>query len=478
VTESIVPKTQEFRNRLFQLFRFRADATMDLIDAVAGSNHDSLVKVSLSPLFRRTFSSITDVTDNIFRRKPNEIPSEQELREDHLKLSQLLAKSCPAPGKRGFTLWATDCTAKPRIYSRKVADRSIVHAPNHIPGQKPITVGHEYSLVVYLPENEEDRNAHWCCPLSIQRVKSHETGPKVGFEQVRMLVSETAFQQELCVNVADAAYSTKYHILNGASIPNLIQIFRLRSNRNLYHKPTSPTGKKRRGRPMSYGELFRLNTPPQADEETQFEKVTASGKRWTVHLSRWTNVLTRGNKTDHMEKYPFDVVRVQVFDEAGKLVFKKPLWLMVSGKRRSELTCKQIYESYAQRYDIEHCFRFGKQKLLLAQPQTPDTRHEENLAWVTMLSYAMLYHTRRLAVEVKYPWEKRKVTAIAKTVPVTQVQRDYVRIIREIGTPARVPKPRGKSSGRSKGTQIPKRKDHPIVKKTVNRPKQEVLVAA
>jgi hypothetical protein len=31
-----------------------------------------------------------------------------------------------------------------RAYATMVADRTIVHAPNHVPGQKPITVGHEY----------------------------------------------------------------------------------------------------------------------------------------------------------------------------------------------------------------------------------------------------------------------------------------------------------------------------------------------
>jgi hypothetical protein len=35
-----------------------------------------------------------------------------------------------------------------------------VHAPNHIPGQKSITVGHEYGRVVYLPEDAEDQKAH------------------------------------------------------------------------------------------------------------------------------------------------------------------------------------------------------------------------------------------------------------------------------------------------------------------------------
>jgi hypothetical protein len=455
--ESIVAKTQHFRNRLFRLFKFRASATMDLIDALAGSSHESMVKVSLSPLFRRKYPSITDVADNMFRSKAETNLSDEELQKEHLKISHLLTGECPPPGNRGFTLLATDCTAKPRIYSSTVTDRTIVHAPNHVPGQKPITVGHEYSLVIYLPEDEGDRNAHWSCPLSVRRVQSHETGPEVGLEQIESLVTKAAFEHELCVHVSDTAYSTNHWIVGGASIPNLIHIARMRKNRTLYRQPTS--AKKRRGRPTIYGKAFKLSDPPESDEETVFEKIRASGKRWTLRLSRWNNVLTKG------VQHPFDAVRIQAFDDKGRLLFKKPLWVMVTGQRRRELTSRQVCESYLQRYDIEHCFRFGKQKLLLAKSQTMDTRHEENLMWVTMLSYVSLYQARHLAIETRYHWERRKKITVVKTEPATQVQRDYERIIREIGTPARISKPRGKSPGRQKGTVVPHRQVHPIIQK-------------
>lgn len=458
----IVSKAKNFRTQLFSLFKFRADATMDLLDAIAGSGHDSIVKTSLSPLFRRQYPSITDVADNMFRRKAEENPSEEQTLEEHCKISRLLAKNCPPPGERGFTLLATDCTAKPRIFASKVEDRSVVHAPNHVPGQKPITIGHEYSFVVYLPENEEDKNAHWACPLSVRRVRSDETGPQVGFEQVKMLVSSTDFQSELCVNVADAAYSTRHWIVEGDPIPNLIHISRLRSNRILYRQPLPIEETKSRGRPVSYGEPFRLCSPPTSDEEMLFERTTPSGKSWSIHIARWENVLTKGGR---MEKIPFDVVRVQVFDKEGHRIFKNSLWLMVAGRRRKELTLREVYECYAQRYDIEHLFRFGKQKLLFARSQTPDTRHEENLMWATTLSFAMLYHVRRLAVEIKHPWERHKVLNISRTIPVSQVQRDYNRIIQGIGTPARIPKPRGKSAGREKGKEVPHRTPCPIIRK-------------
>ena len=47
----------------------------------------------------------------------------------------------------------------------------------------------------------------------------------------------------------------------------------------------------------------------------------------------------------------------------------------------------------------------------------------------------------------------------------TTVQRDFVRIISVVGTPAKTPKPRGYSPGRLPGTSVPPRQRHPVLKK-------------
>lgn len=98
----------------------------------------------------------------------------------------LLAEECASSAlQNDVALFAIDCTANPRIYADKVRDRTIVHAPNHVPGQKPITVGHEYSVLVYLPDQEEDKEKHWVVPLSVKRVASHQSGSEVGLLQQR-----------------------------------------------------------------------------------------------------------------------------------------------------------------------------------------------------------------------------------------------------------------------------------------------------
>lgn len=130
MTNTNIEDFRNFRNHLFGLFKYRADSTFDLIDAIAGQNtKESSVKLSLSNLFRRSYSSITDAVDNLFRRMPKGVPNLQEMAEDQLKITQLFAKACSQPHSRPFALFAVDCSSNPRIYSEKLEDRGYVHQP-------------------------------------------------------------------------------------------------------------------------------------------------------------------------------------------------------------------------------------------------------------------------------------------------------------------------------------------------------------
>ena len=101
----------------------------------------------------------------------------------------------------------------------------------------------------------------------------------------------------------------------------------------------------------------------------------------------------------------------------------------------------QAYQAYCQRYDLEHFFRFGKTKLLLDRYQTPCVEHEEHWWQVVCLAYIQLWLAAPLAVWFPRPWERYAVTEAARAVPGPgQVQRQFERIIRQLGTPAQLPK--------------------------------------
>lgn len=126
---------------------------------------------------------------------------------------------------------------------------------------------------------------------------------------------------------------------------------------------------------------------------------------------------------------------------------------MVSGKKRLELSLQNIFDAYRQRFDIEHFFRFGKNKLLMDKSQTPDVEHEEAWWQINMIAYVQLYLARDLAKNAPKPWEKYLETfkSSSSKISPTQVQKDFGRIIQTFGTPALPPKRLKNAPGRQKG---------------------------
>ena len=206
---------------------------------------------------------------------------------------------------------------------------------------------------------------------------------------------------------------------------------------------------------------------------------TRKGQVYTVQLEGWHDLLRRGSRPHPMQTHPFTLVRARVVDEAGHPIFTRPMWLTVIGARRQELSLVDIWHAYRQRYDLEHFFRFGKQRLLMDAYQTPETTHEEHWWTLVQLAYWQLWLARDLAEKLPRPWERFhprfKATRDGRDTESdhsgtvspspSDVQRDMARILRQFGTPARCPKPRGKSPGRSPGQRPGKRTRHPVIKK-------------
>ncbi len=103
-------------------------------------------------------------------------------------------------------LFGVDTTPALRPYAKTLSDKGIVYTPNNTPGNKPIGVGHSYSVLAHLPENNEA--FPWLLPLDIKRVKSDEKGSTVGMAQMQGLLKqkEMPFYQSLCVLVSDSLY--------------------------------------------------------------------------------------------------------------------------------------------------------------------------------------------------------------------------------------------------------------------------------
>ena len=404
--EEIVPILKHFRDKIYQCFPSRRDAAMDLVDALSSNKTaTSVVELSLSPLHRRNYCSITRVLDEYM--PPDAVVAHQQKQT----LTKLLSSLCPSASPRTFHLFAVDCTPEPRVFSPTLEDRSYVYAPNTVCGNKPVTLGHKYSIAAYLPEKSAN-TPPWLIPLACMRVDTTQNGELIGMEQIAACIkSQSIFSSQLSVSLGDTAYNSPLCLGIAKNNDNQVHISRSRNNRNFFYPYSvdETTDTKKRGRPKAYGDIHKLNDPTTwrvPDESTEFSQKSPKGYVQVIKIDCWNKAIMRGKKGSKRSDYPLRLLRVRVYKESGELLFKRPLWLTAAGKRRMELSLSDIFISYRQRFDIEHFFRFGKNRLLMDKIQTPDVRHEEAWWQIVMVAYAQLYLARSLANSLPNPWEK------------------------------------------------------------------------
>lgn len=478
--EEIVPVLKNFRDKIYRFFPSRTDAAMELVDSLSSNETaTSVVELSLSPLHRRNYCSITRVLDEYMPKDAMEALKQKKA------LTKLLSDLCLSEQSRAFHLFAVDCTPEPRIFSPTLEDRSYVYAPNTVCGNKPVTIGHKYSIAAYLPEKPTANLPPWLIPLACSRVDTTQNAELVGMEQISACIkSRSTFSSQLSVSLGDTAYNSPLCLSIAKNNTNQVHVSRARNNRNFFYpyEPEETTTSKKRGRPKTYGDVHKLNDPTTwraPDESIEFSQSSAKGKIQIIKIDCWNEIIMRGKKGCNLSDYPLRLLRVRVYKESGELLFKRPLWLTAAGSRRLELSLSDIFNSYRQRFDIEHFFRFGKNRLLMDKIQTPDVRHEESWWQLIMMAYAQLYLSRYIANSLPNPWEKYlpsfKADMAIKNP--TQVQKDFERIIQMIGTPAKPPKPRKKAPGRKLGDIQIKRLCHEIVRKKINKPVDEKMIA-
>ncbi|MCP5019591.1 MAG: transposase, partial [Ketobacter sp.] len=447
---------KHFRQQLYSSLAYRGDTIMDLLDALSSNTTaKSVVELSLNPLFRRGYGSVYDGIQQ-FSQSVGVESVVDERRAQEQQLMQLIASYLPTPQQQRYWLIGVDVTPAPRGFADTLTDRSYVYYPNTIASNKPVTIGHQYSALVLFPEKLHASAPPCIVPLSLRRVTTQETKRSVGVQQVDLLLNDQTlpFHQQLCVQVVDSEYSVVSYLGEMTEHENLVTIARVRSNRVFYQMPPPRPAFPSIGHPTWYGERFDLkdsDTWKEPDEAIQTTYTNHLGRIYKVQLECWHDLLMSGTREYPMHQHPFTLIRARVFNEANEQVFQRPLWLLVMGQRRNELSLTEGWKGYRRRYDVEHFFRFGKQRLLMTAYQTPEVQHEENWWQLAQLAYVQLWLARCLTEAMPRPWERylpqfQTQTKNQEASP-SMVQRDFGRIIQEIGTPAKAPKPRGKSPG-------------------------------
>ena len=124
------------------------------------------------------------------------------------------------------------------------------------------------------------------------------------------------------------------------------------------------------------------------------------------------------------------------------------MWLWHAGP--APLSLDELWRAYPARFDIEHAFKFAKSTLGLTAARVRTPEQADSWIQLIMAAYAQLQLARPLAADLRRPWERKPDPT--RPLPPGRARRGFSNTRRELGTPARVPKPSRPGPGRPKGT--------------------------
>jgi hypothetical protein len=434
-------RLNQLRHQVYQCYERSADALFELSDALSSeTTARSLPELSLSPFFRRTWASVYEALED---GKINE-----------QRWAQVWTRALLA--EHDGPVWISiDSTSIARPEAETSPDRGMIYVPNLPHATKPVSVGWQFSTVMLLP----NQPSSWGAILSQRRIASSQTAVSVGIEQVETLRPLLPASARL---LADRWYVTGPFRL-ACQRMQLPALMRLKRNRKLYRPaPPHPPGK--RGTPRKDGDLFQGSRPETWGEpDASWKGTDWRGKPLVVQA--WQRLHFR--QAREVEVTVFRVLREGA---SGTKRDPRESWFVWVGEQ--ELALSEVAESYRLRFSHEHSYRFLKQDLLWTKVRvrTPEQFERWSLVVATAMNHLVLAH--RLGQAAYRPWERRRDRVTPR-----QVQRVMAGILPQVGTPARVPKLRGKSPGRQAGTTVAKAARSDVVRKPKPVPKKPRKVA-
>ncbi|NER84656.1 MAG: transposase [Leptolyngbya sp. SIO1D8] len=154
---------------------------------------------------------------------------------------EAILATVPLPSRQSYQVFGIDETPIEWLYARCLADRQ---TGTPVPGQLPISLGHNYSILAVMPEATADEWPRWAVPCRVERVSTVSNAIAVAPSQVAQLMRYPPVQHmPLKVLTVDSRYPTPafLHPLNGYR--DLVIVARLRGNRVVFQQPEPSQGK-------------------------------------------------------------------------------------------------------------------------------------------------------------------------------------------------------------------------------------------
>jgi Transposase DDE domain len=427
---------KEIRHQVYQCCQQSRDAFFELSDALSSEvSARSLPELSLSPFFRRKWASVYEALED---------GKVDEPRWMSVWTTALLSQH------EGPVWVSVDSTSIPRPEAETSSDRGMIYLPNLPLATKPVSVGWQFSTVMLLPE----QLSSWGAVLSQRRISNSQTAVSVAVSQLEALRPDLP---ESAALLADRWYATGPFVsaCQRLQMPALI---RLKRNRKLYRAaPARHPGQ--RGAPRKDGALFQGSRQETWGEpDASFRGTDWRGKPITVQA--WRQLHFR-------QAREVAVTVFRVLRERAKGTKRDPResWFVWVGK--SELALSEVAAIYRRRFSHEHSYRFLKQDLLWTKVHVRTPEQFERWSLVVANAMNQLVLARSLGQASYHPWERRRAWVTPR-----QVRRVMARILPQLGTPTRLPKPRGKSLGRQPGATVGKAARYEVVRKPKPPPKK------
>jgi len=432
-----------FRAELYRCLGKRRDCLFELADAVLcrQARVQMLAELSLEPECRRAHGAVYDAVNSG--------------RVDIARLRWSLA-CLPLPAwEDGRIRLTVDVSNWLRPDAETSPGRLFCHCYARGRGNAQMIPGWPYSLVAAL----EPGRTSWTRPLDAVRLAPADDPAEVTAAQVRhatrrLIAAGHGHDGDPDILVIfDAGYDLTKLAWLLRDVPVEVP-GRLRSDRVMYF-PAPGRAPGTNGRPARHGTALKLADPGTWPVPAA-AAVTQTARYGTARASAWgrlhQQLAARAGWEDHAGELPVvegTLIRLQVDHLPGNRS-PDPLWLWSSRAGTTADEVNRCWQAFLRRFDIEHTFRFFKQILGWTRPKLRDPAAADRWTWLLLAAYTQLWLARRLADDIRLPWQRP--CPPGRLTP-ARVRRGFRGIHATLPRLASAPKPGKPGPGRPPGSK-------------------------
>jgi hypothetical protein len=439
-----------FRDSLYECLHRRSDALFELTDAILTADAiPSPVHLSLQTSHRRGWGSLYAALDRG--------------RIDAEALRGLLCRHQLAGS--GTSVYAVDTSVWARCDAQSSPDRGFYYHPSRHSAGQPIVAGWAYQFIAKLGFTRES----WTAPVDVERVRPIEEANEVAAEQVKAFLCRSPEEYTEPLFVFDAGYDPVKIQRGLEGFPCQILV-RLRAGRRFYADPSVAGPPALTGRPRRHRPKMRCAEPstwPEPSAEYEGEDAGYG----TVRVRAWANLHPKVRAHEGrgsrgllpIVRGTLVLVEVERLPRGERRREPRVLWLWWHGPEEAAPDLGLLWRAYVRRFDLEHTFRSLKQTFGWTTPQVRHPEQADRWTWLVVAAYTQLRLARPYVADRRLPWER--VYDPGRLTP-SRVHRVVSSLLGELGTPAKPPKPCGRSPGRPRGRLSGRAQPYPALKKT------------